>query len=158
MNHYELLYITSVGLDDKGREEVVQKVGSIISQEGNKITKQEDWGKRKLSYEINHEQHGWYMLAEFDAEKSALKKIEKNISLAPEVIRYLLVEKPVKTEEQLMKEKKIKEEAEARAKQKIEEIRPEETLDKKKEEKPVGKKISLEDLDKKLDEILEEDI
>lgn len=157
MKHYELLFLTRVALDDKNQEAIVNKVINSITQAGGSISKQEDWGKRKLAYLIDHEQHGWYMLIEFDLAGTALKKIETELRLTPEILRYLMVQKAIKTEEELAKERKIQERIKAREFPKEPEKMKEEIVPEKKGEVK-EKKISLEDLDKKLDEILEEDI
>lgn len=174
VQHYELLYIVTSSADDKKLEEVNQQVSDFITQGGGSITKKDDWGKRRLAYEINHEKYGNYVLVEFDADQEMLKRLDASMRLMPELLRKIVVSKRVKSESEVAKEKQLKEKIEAKraekqraseaaelaaAKEDLEEDldkKPAETMKVKKEQK--GEKIRLEDLDKKLDEILKEEV
>ncbi|HHE65486.1 MAG TPA: 30S ribosomal protein S6 [Bacteroidetes bacterium] len=171
VQHYELLYIVTSSADDKKLEEVNQKVSDFITKSGGSITKKDDWGKRKLAYEINHEKYGNYVLMEFDADQEMLEKLDASMQLMSEVLRQIVVSKRVKSESEVAKEKQLKEKIEAKRAEKkrvaeaaaqaeatTEDLgeKPAETKKETKEAK--GEKISLEDLDKKLDEILKEEI
>jgi len=168
--HYELLYIVTSSADDKKLEEVNQKISGFITQNDGSITKKDDWGKRKLAYVINHEKYGNYVLMEFDADREMLKKLDASMQLMPELLRQIVVSKRVKSESEVAKEKQLKEKIEAKRAEKQRAVETEERATTKEilEEKPTertkntkdakGEKISLEDLDKKLDEILKEEI
>jgi len=164
--HYELLFITSIKLSEQERATALKKVSDLITQAGGQIGQQDSWGNRKLAYEINHEANGFYTLIEFDLEVEKLKKIDVDLRLMPEVVRYLITKKRVKTEADLVKEKMIQEKVAAKRvaaeTKKEEEKKKEVDEEKSKEEKPKlkdkDKKISLDDLDKKLDEILKEEL
>ena len=171
VQHYELLYVVTSSADDKKLEEVNQQVSDFITKNGGSITKKDDWGKRKLAYEINHEKYGNYVLVEFDADQEMLKKLDASMQLMPEVLRQIVVSKRVKSESEVAKEKQLKEKIEAKRAEKqraaeveeraaatkeVLEKKPAETVKETKEAK--GEKISLEDIDKKLDEILKEEI
>ncbi len=169
--HYELLYVVTSSADDKKLKEVDQQVSDFITQSGGLITKKDDWGRRRLAYEINHEKYGNYVLMEIDADQEMLKKLDASMQLMPEVLRQIVVSKRVKTESEVAKEKQLKEKIEAKRAEKqraaeteaqiastkeVLEEKPAETVEKTKDAKV--EKISLEDLDKKLDEILKEEI
>lgn len=165
MQHYELLVILSAKLDQAGQEAAERKIFDLIAKYQGRITKQESLGKHKLAYEIKHETYGTYALMEFDMEASSVIELDRQLRLMPEVVRHLAVKKRVKTEAQIAQEKMIQEKVEQRmARERAEEKAaaapppptPEEQA--KAKERDKEKKISLEDLDKKLDEILKEDI
>jgi len=175
--HFELLLITPVKLDQKGHEGIVKKIEELITSSGGVIGKKEEWGSKKLAYEIQHQQNGIYDLMEFDLDGDLLKKIDSSIRLIPDILRYMIVRKKVKTEKEIAEEKRVQEKIAARkiaatkeeeeAQQAVEEKEKEEkvaTIKKAPKEKEVEKpkskeaKISLDDLDKKLDEILTDDI
>ncbi|MFA5134236.1 MAG: 30S ribosomal protein S6 [Patescibacteria group bacterium] len=169
--HYEILFIVSSKVDDAQLEGVVKGVREEVTKLGGQITKSESLGKQKLAYEIKHQQFGTYVLMEFDAEGGAYRKLNGSLRLKPEIIRHLIVRKRVKTASEVAKEQRIQEKAaERRAAEareveeqdraaalpaeKKEPIAQRKAADRAKEEK----KISLEDLDKKLDDILKEEI
>lgn len=157
MQHYELLFILSIKLNEEGQKKVLGIVTDLIKKEGGEIIKSEGWGKRKLSFQVKHERHGYYYLIEFDLKKDKLDNVDRVLKLASEILRYLIVQAEVKTEEEIEKERRVRERRTAEEEKKLKEkIAAEE---KPEEKRPAReKKISLEDLDKKLDEILKEDV
>ncbi len=169
--HYELLYIISSSVAESDHEAIIKKVSGVITQEGGSISKEEPWGKQKLAYEIKHERYGSYVLVEFDSDGEMLKKLDSSLKLMPEIIRSLVIKKHVKSEAEVAHERMVKEKIEAKrvAKVQAEKSAVKEAEVKEKaeqrveEEKKAAKtkssdKISLEDLDEKLDEILKEEI
>lgn len=157
MQHYELLSVLSIKLNEEEQKKAVEKVIDLIKKEGGQVTKNEDWGRRKLAYQIKHERHGFYLLLEFDLMPNKLSVISKFLKLTPEILRYMMVQAKIRTEEEIAKERRIKERRIAEEEKKLKEkIAAEEKPVEKKPAKE--KKISLEDLDKKLDEILKEDV
>jgi len=157
MQHYELLTILSIKLNEEEQKKAVEKVIDLIKKEGGQLIKNEDWGRRKLAYQIKHERHGYYFLLELDLLPDKISAIGKVLKLTPEILRYMIVQSKVRTEEEIAKEKRIKDRRIAEEEKKLKEkIAAEEKPVEKKQARE--KKISLEDLDKKLDEILKEDV
>ncbi|MDP2684794.1 MAG: 30S ribosomal protein S6 [bacterium] len=171
IQHYELLMIFPVNLEEKQREEVLKKIFDSITHNEGKVQEPKVWGNQKLAYDIKHQTNGFYILVEFDQESNKLQKMDADMRLMPELLRYLITKKKVKTEATIAKEKMIQEkiaEKKNEAAKQVEvaqkkEIEEKEKVVKKEEEKikrakaDVGK-ISLDDLDEKLDEILKEEI
>lgn len=169
--HYELLMIFPVNLEEKQRQETAKKIFDSITQAGGKVNEPEIWGNQKLAYEIKHQTNGFYVLVEFDFEAEEIKKIDAGMRLMPELLRYLITKKKVKTEADIAKEKMIQNKIAAKKNEAVkqEEIekqavidKEEDVIKKKEEAKKVAKsnigKISLDDLDEKLDEILKEEV
>ena len=67
MNKYELALVLSPALDDEGRAAEVAKVQAVLERFGAKIEKVDDWGKRKLAYEIQKVNEGFYSFTTFEA-------------------------------------------------------------------------------------------
>jgi small subunit ribosomal protein S6 len=152
MQHYELLYIITEKKTEEELEPVNQVIFELIEKNQGKITLKEDLSKKKLAYQIKHNYHGYYQLIEFDLEPDKLAEIERKIKLTGEILRHQVVKKKIKTPEQIARERVLMN----KLAEKREEIREEKREDKK---EPVREKIKLEDLDKKLDELLDgEDI
>jgi small subunit ribosomal protein S6 len=153
--HYEILFIVPNKFTDDEAQKVFKKVGELITSLDGKLTLENYWGKKKFAYPINHEYYGYYGLYEFDLERTLIAKINDTLRLDKEVVRFLIVKKDVKSEEQIKKDKKIKEKIDSK---KTEELKEKEEA--KKETKKVSKKkesekkIDLKTLDEKLDDVL----
>lgn len=158
--HYEILYILPISLTPEETTPFVEKVAAFIKDNGGEITKDDNLGKQKFAYPIKALTHGYYFLYEFDLPKAHLSKLNRSIQLMPEVVRYLIVKKRIKTEQDIADEKATEERLAKRKEKEIEKLKAEKESPAKasedKDKKPSGKeKMSLEDLDKKLDEILD---
>ena len=91
MNKYELAVVGNAKIDDEARTAVVDKVKALIERFGGQITEVEDWGKKRLAYEIDKMNEGFYYFFRFEAEPTAPAEIEKRMRIADNVIRYLCV-------------------------------------------------------------------
>ena len=76
MNKYELALVLSPALDEEGRAAEVAKVQATLERFGAKIEKVDDWGKRKLAYEIAKVNEGFYSFTTFEAPAAAPAEIE----------------------------------------------------------------------------------
>jgi small subunit ribosomal protein S6 len=148
--HYELLYIVPNKFTEDELKPIFEKVYKIISDKGGKITFTEEWGKRRLAYPIKHFSYAYYTLVEFDLEGSKVAEIDRALHMMSEVLRHQIITKKVKTEEEIKKEKEITKKIAAK------QAEEKKTLEEKERAKD-KKKIDLEDLDEKLDKILETD-
>ncbi len=91
MNKYELEVVVNAKLDDEAKNAVVDKAKALIERFGGQITEVDDWGKKRLAYEIDKMNEGFYYFIRFDAEPTAPAEIEKRMRIADNVIRYLCV-------------------------------------------------------------------
>jgi small subunit ribosomal protein S6 len=91
MNKYELALVVSAKLDDAAREAVVEKAKGYVTRYGGEISEVEEWGKKRLAYEIQHERDGYYFFVEFEAEPTAPAEIERHVRIMDSVLRYLIV-------------------------------------------------------------------
>ncbi|OGY41533.1 MAG: 30S ribosomal protein S6 [Candidatus Buchananbacteria bacterium RBG_13_36_9] len=136
---------------------IVEKVAAQIKENQGTITKDDNLGKLKFAYPLKHQSHGYYLLYEFNLPKANLIKLNRSLSLATELLRFIIVKKKVKTETEIKKEKALQEKLAKKKEKEIEKIKADkvEAKEKPKKERTAKEKISLEDLDKKLDEILD---
>lgn len=95
MAKYELLYIVHPDLE-ASIDKITDKARGYIEARKGKITYEENWGKRKLAYPINKAEVGIYVLWYFEAPETALAKIERDMRLTEEVIRYMILATPDK--------------------------------------------------------------
>jgi small subunit ribosomal protein S6 len=92
MNRYELIYIIDTGLEEAARKELIEKVSTLITDNGGEIEKvDETWGKRRLAYAIDYKTEGWYVLVNFKAPAELPRELERNLQINESVLRYLVV-------------------------------------------------------------------
>ena len=91
MTKYELAVVVSTKIEDDARAAAVDKCKALIERFGGQITNVDEWGKKKLAYEIDKQSEGFYYFIHFDAEPTAPADIEKRVRIVDGVIRYLLV-------------------------------------------------------------------
>ena len=93
MQKYQLLYIIDGSLNDEQREEVVNKVESIITKNGGVIEGTEKSGMKKFAYPINYKSEGFYVLVNFLADGKAPSAIGKVLNITENVVRQMIVAK-----------------------------------------------------------------
>jgi small subunit ribosomal protein S6 len=95
LNEYEIavLYHPDFEID---LEKASTKVEKIITADGGKITKTDNWGKRKLAYPIKKQEFAVYVIYSTELPAEALSKIEKTLNITDEVIRFLITRPDLK--------------------------------------------------------------
>ena len=91
MSKYELAVVVNAQIDDEARTAVIDRAKELIARFGGTVTNVDDWGKKKLAYEIQKMNEGFYYFIKFDAEGSAIAEIESRMRIMDNVIRYLCV-------------------------------------------------------------------
>ena len=91
MNKYELALVVSAKVEDEVRDAVVEKAKEFITRFGGTVTEVEDWGKKKLAYDIQKMSEGFYYFIQFDAEADVPAQLEANVRIMEPVLRYLCV-------------------------------------------------------------------
>jgi len=93
MNKYELALVVSAKLDEEARNAVLDRAKNYITRFGGQIVEVEEWGKRKLAYEIDKNTDGYYYFVNFEAEGTTPNDLEKRMRIMDNVLRYLVVRK-----------------------------------------------------------------
>ena len=93
MNKYELAVVVSAKVEDDVRLATVEKAKALVERFGGQVTEVEDWGKKRLAYEIQHMKEGFYYFIQFQADATCPAEIEKRIRIMDNVIRYLCIRK-----------------------------------------------------------------
>ena len=91
MNKYELALIVNAKIEDDARAAVVEQAKEYIARLGGTVTEVEDWGKKRLAYEIQKMKEGFYYFIKFEAEATAPAEIESQVRIMDNVLRYLCV-------------------------------------------------------------------
>ncbi len=93
MNKYELALVVTAKIEDDARAEVVEKAKAYITRVAGVITNVEDWGKKRLAYEIQDQREAYYYFIHFEAEPSVPAQVETDLRIMDNVLRYLIVRK-----------------------------------------------------------------
>lgn len=91
MSKYELAVVVSAKLEDDTRAEVIEKVKALVTRFGGNITDVDEWGKKRLAYEIQKMKEAYYYFIHFESETTTPGEIEERIRIMDGVIRYLCV-------------------------------------------------------------------
>ncbi|OGW58383.1 MAG: 30S ribosomal protein S6 [Nitrospirae bacterium RIFCSPLOW2_12_42_9] len=102
MNTYESIFILKPTLSDEDVQKTVNKLEGIVKQSGELISA-ENWGKKKLAYEVMKEKKGIYVLLRFLGKGELVLELEKNYRFDDSVIKFLTVKLDKKGVELLKK-------------------------------------------------------
>ena len=91
MNKYELTVVLNVKLEDEERAAAIEKVKGYITRFGGTVTNVDEWGKKRLAYEIQKMGEAYYYFIQFDAEADVPAQLEANVRIMEPVLRYLCV-------------------------------------------------------------------
>ena len=93
MNKYELALVVSAKIEDDARAAVVAKAQEYVTRAGGVVSEVEEWGKKKLAYEIQKQTEGFYYFIQFEAESNVPATLEQDIRIMDNVLRFLCVRK-----------------------------------------------------------------
>ena len=93
MNKYELALVVNAKIEDDVRNATVEKAKDYIARFGVNVTEVEDWGKKRLAYEVQKMREGFYYFIQFDAEPAVPAQLEQNVRIMDNVLRFLCVRK-----------------------------------------------------------------
>lgn len=91
MNIYENIIILDASLSDEEIKSASDKISDLIVNSGGQMLKVDNWGKKKLAYEINKNKTGVYILYLFKAPSSTIKKIEDFFKVFDPVIKFMVI-------------------------------------------------------------------
>ena len=103
---YELVYVVSPDATDDQITELHTQVDGIVQRMGGTIDKTENWGRRKLAYEIGRHKEGTYVLEIIMGNGELMKEIDRRLKVFDLVIRHLVVR--VDEEQQVIDRTKTK--------------------------------------------------
>jgi len=86
-----LAVVLSAKLEDEERAEALEKVKGVIARFDGTVTSVDEWGKKRLAYEIQKMKEAFYYFIHFEADAACPAEVEKRIRIMEPVIRYLCV-------------------------------------------------------------------
>ena len=93
MNKYELALVVNAKIEDEAREAVVEKAKNYVTRYGGTVTEVEEWGKKRLAYEVQKMREGFYYFIQFEADATCPAEVERHVRIMDNVLRYLVVNK-----------------------------------------------------------------
>lgn len=152
---YELLYLTPLFERDADRTALRDAVGKHIQEAGGSVFAAREVARQRLSYPIKRQQAGEYSLVEFTAPAAQLRSLERELRLRSDILRILVTKKLEKA-----RAVGIELEAKERAKEQADAARAVVADRAAADDAPVSTEPpqAIEDLDKKLEEILGKEI
>ncbi len=92
MRKYETIFVLRPDLEEEAKNAMIEKFTGIINSDGE-VTNIDEWGKRKLAYEIEKIREGYYVLVDFVANADLPAELERNYKISDDVLRYIVVNK-----------------------------------------------------------------
>jgi small subunit ribosomal protein S6 len=91
MRKYETVIISDPDLQDQSRTDLLDKVRNIIARENGIVLYVDDWGSKKLAYEINKKFRGHYICLTYGGTGDLVKELERNLRLSDDVMKYMTI-------------------------------------------------------------------
>jgi small subunit ribosomal protein S6 len=88
---YELVYILPPDITEQQVAELHEQVEQVVSRMNGQIEKTENWGRRRLAYEIAHQKEGVYILDLINGSGELMKELDRRLRVVDQVIRHLIV-------------------------------------------------------------------
>ena len=90
MKKYEVMYIINAAVEEEDRKALIETLAKIITDEGGKVTKTDEWGMRDFAYPIDHMTKGYYVVVAFEAENEGVAEFDRLMGINPNIVRYLI--------------------------------------------------------------------
>ena len=81
-------------LDEEQVENTVARFRTVIERTGGEVGEQNNWGRRKLAYEIDHRTDGFYFVMQFTAGERTLVELKRILRVSDDVLRHMIVKLP----------------------------------------------------------------
>ena len=90
--NYETVIVLSTKQGEEGIKALVEKFQTLIAQNGT-VDSVDEWGKRRLAYEIDHENEGYYVLINFSCEPEFPVELDRVYKITSGILRTLIIKK-----------------------------------------------------------------
>ena len=91
INKYELMLIVNPNADEERQKEIVERLRAPVEKDHGNIAGVDEWGKKKLAYEIKKEPEGVYTVITFTATPATLAEVERVLGITDEVLRFMTI-------------------------------------------------------------------
>jgi small subunit ribosomal protein S6 len=91
VRQYELIYITAPEITEEALAELHTQVAAVVERFGGNFDRTENWGRRKLAYEIGKHREGVYVLEVINGSGELMKELDRRLRVMDQVIRHMVV-------------------------------------------------------------------
>lgn len=91
MTKYEIMYIVRADIEESAVKEVSKAFEKILTDKKAKILNKKDMGQKKLAYEIEKQQNGYYFLLNIEAPSEAIKEFDRKALIEEKILRHLII-------------------------------------------------------------------
>ena len=88
---YESAILINAALDDEAIKNIVARVKETITTNGGEILEIEDWGRKRLAYQVKKSKIGYYTIFRFNSTPDLVPKLERYYQLDESILRYLTI-------------------------------------------------------------------
>lgn len=110
---YELTYVISGVVQQNQVDDIVRKVNHLVESNGGDVLEVDEWGNQRLAYEIDRKRSGYYVNMYFQAPGSLIERLERELQINDDVLRYLTLRMDAKMKRHYEKRKQREAQAEA---------------------------------------------
>ena len=93
MKAYELLFFVAPSIDEETRLAVMKRIDTAITADNGTVGNVDNWGKRKLAYEVNGLTDGDYTLIDFHANPESIAELDRVLRITDAVERFMIVKR-----------------------------------------------------------------
>lgn len=90
MKKYEAVFILLSNLEEEVRNAEIEKMKNIVTSFNGTVDKVNEWGQRRLAYEINKKREGYYVIMNFTSNSDAVNEIDRICKISDNVIRHMI--------------------------------------------------------------------
>ena len=91
MREYEVMLILPADAEESVVDGAIERIKGVLSERGGEVSNVDQWGRRRLAYEIAKQTEGYYVVVSFRSEPDAVLELDRVLSLADDVIRFKVV-------------------------------------------------------------------
>ncbi|QQY79801.1 SSU ribosomal protein S6P [Keratinibaculum paraultunense] len=90
MRKYEAVFIFMPNIEEEKRNQLLDRLKGVIESNGT-ITNIDEWGTRKLAYEINDQTEGYYVIINFETTPETVKELDRIAKISDSIMRHMIV-------------------------------------------------------------------
>ncbi len=91
MQFYESIFVVRPSLTDEDTQKIIEKMKGVVEKSGATVLRSENWGKKKLAYEVKRERKGTFIYLHFKSDGGVVSDLERSYRLEDSVIKFLTV-------------------------------------------------------------------
>ena len=92
MRTYEIMYVVRPNIEEDAKKAVVERFNGILASEGSEVLEENDWGKRRLAYEIEDFKEGFYFIVRIKTDNNkATDEFQRLAKINDDIIRYIVI-------------------------------------------------------------------